>query len=118
MESEKYLEALETSKRLAGVEGIDAILAEHDLDAIIALTTAPAWKIDHVNGDHYLGGSSSLAAVSGYPNITVPVGFVHGLPVGMSIFGARLSEGTLIEIAYAFEQATMHRRPPSADTPE
>lgn len=118
LESEKYLEALETSKRLAGVEGIDAILAEHDLDAIIALTTAPAWKIDHVNGDHYLGGSSSLAAVSGYPNITVPVGFVHGLPVGMSIFGARLSEGTLIEIAYAFEQATMHRRPPSADTPE
>jgi amidase len=114
LDSEKYLQALETSKRLAGAEGIDAILAEHDLDAIIALTTSPAWKIDQVNSDHYLGGSSSLAAVSGYPNITVPVGFVHGLPVGMSVFGAWLSEGTLIEIAYAYEQATMHRRPPPA----
>ena len=114
LESEEYLAALEASKRLAGPEGIDAILAEHDLDAIIALTTSPAWKIDHVNADHYLGGSSSLAAVSGYPNITVPVGFVHGLPVGMSIFGASLAEGKLIEIAYAYEQATMHRRPPAA----
>lgn len=112
LDSKKYQEALETSKRLAGPEGIDKILAEHDLDAIIASTTAPAWKIDHVNGDHYLGGSSSLAAVSGYPNITVPLGFVHGLPVGMSIFGAWLSEGTLIEIAYSFEQATMHRQAP------
>jgi amidase len=68
---------------------------------------------DLVNGDHYIGGSSSQAAVAGYPNITVPAGFVHGLPVGISFMGRAWSEATLIRVAYAFEQATKHRRPPT-----
>ncbi len=83
------------------------------LDAIIAPTGGPAWVIDLVNGDHFGGGSSSLAAVAGYPNITIPAGFVHGLPVGLSFFGRAWSEPTLIRIAYAFEQASMHRQVPT-----
>jgi len=107
-----YLDALEKSKRLAGPEGIDAALAKDHLDALLAPTSGPAWLTDLVDGDHGGGGSSSPAAVAGYPDITVPAGFVHCLPVGMSFFGAKWSEPTLIAIAYAYEQATHARRPP------
>ncbi|MGE3840946.1 MAG: amidase [Vicinamibacterales bacterium] len=107
-----YLRALERCRRLARNQGIDAIMDRHSLHALVAPTAGPAWAIDHVNGDHVVGGSSTPAAVAGYPAITVPAGFVHGLPVGISFFGRSLTEGTLIEIAYAFEQATHHRRPP------
>ncbi len=110
--SEEYLKALEESKRFAGKEGIDAVMAELNLDAIIAQTNGPAWTIDWVNGDHFSGGSSSPAAISGYPNVTVPMGFVHGLPVGISFFGKAWSEPKLLKIAYAFEQATNHRKAP------
>jgi amidase len=110
--TEEYLKALEDSKRFTGKEGIDAVMAEHKLDAIIAQTNGPAWTIDWVNGDHFSGGSSSPAAISGYPNITVPMGFVEGLPVGISFFGKAWSEPVLLKIAYAFEQATLHRKAP------
>ena len=109
---QKYLDALETSKRIAR-EGIDGALREHALDALVAPTNGPAWMIDHVNSDHYSIGSSSLAAVSGYASITVPAGFVFDLPVGVSFIGGPFSEETLIQIAYAYEQATLNRRPPA-----
>lgn len=108
----EYLEALATSRRLARTEGIDATMDRHRLDAIVAPTGGPAWTIDLVNGDHFGGGSSSAAAVAGYPNVTVPAGFVHGLPVGISFFGRAWSEPVLLRVAYAFEQATRHRRAP------
>jgi amidase len=110
--SKEYLDALEKNHRLARTEGIDAIMDKFRLDALIAPTAGPAWTVDLVNGDHDSGGSSNAAAVAGYPNITVPAGFVFGLPVGISFFGRAWSEPTLIKIAYAFEQATHHRRPP------
>ena len=110
--SEEYLNALKDSKRFAGKEGIDKVMEENNLDAIIAETNGPAWNIDWVNGDHYSGGSSSPAAISGYPNITVPMGLIHGLPVGISFFGKAWSEPKLLKIAYAFEQATKHRETP------
>ncbi len=99
-------------RRWAGPEGIDSALRKHRLDALVAPTGSPAWPIDLVNGDHYTGASSSLAAVAGYPNVTVPAGEAHGLPVGISFFGAAWSEQKLIRLAYAYEQATRHRRPP------
>jgi amidase len=110
--SEEYLKALEEAKRFTGKEGIDAVMGNHRLDAIIAPTNGPAWNIDWVNGDHFSGSSSAPAAISGYPNITVPMGFVHGLPAGISIFGRAWSEPTLLKIACAFEQATGHRKAP------
>ena len=112
LNSEEYLEALRNSKLYAGKEGIDKVMEENKLDAIIAQTNGPAWTIDWVNGDHFNGGSSSPAAISGYPNITVPMGFVKSLPVGISFFGKAWSEPTLLRIAYAFEQATKHRKTP------
>ena len=112
LSSEEYLQALEDSKRYAGKEGIDALMDAHNLDAIIAPTNGPTWSIDWVNGDSFTGGSSSPAAISGYPNITVPMGFVEGLPIGLSFFGRAWSEPVLLEIAYAFEQATKHRKAP------
>jgi amidase len=111
LSDEIYLEALEKSKRISQL-AIDEALAEHGLDALIAPTNGPAWLTDHVNGDSFSVGSSSLAAVAGYPNVTVPAGFVSGLPVGVSFIGAANAEKSLIEIAYAFEQATRVRRPP------
>ena len=109
---EAYQAALENSKRAARA-GIDGALKEDELDALIAPTNGPAWMIDHVNGDTFSVGSSSLAAVSGYPNITVPAGFVSGLPIGLSFIGKPWNEKQLIEIAYAFEQATGVRRAPA-----
>jgi amidase len=107
-----YLEA----KRICGLRsrelGIDRVMDSHRLDAIIGPSGSPAWKIDHVLGDHCLGGSASYPAIAGYPNITVPAGFVCGLPVGVSVFGRAFSERSLIGIALAFEQATLIRRKP------
>lgn len=107
----EYLQALEESKRIAR-SGIDGILEEHQLDALIAPTNGPAWLTDHINGDSYNISSSSLPAVSGYPNVTVPAGFVSGLPIGLSFFGTANSEKILIEIAHSFEQLSEIRRPP------
>ena len=92
--------------------GIDKVMNDNGLDAIIAPTGAPAWKTDLVIGDNYIGSSSTPAARSGYPNITVPMGFINELPVNISIFGRAWSEGDLLEIAYAYEQATKHRKEP------
>jgi amidase len=107
-----YRKALETSGRLAREEGLDAVMAEHRLHAIVAPTGAPAWLIDHLNGDHDVGGNSSPAAVAGYPSITVPMGVVSGLPIGISFLGGPWTETALIGYAFAFEHATGHRRPP------
>ncbi len=109
---EAYTKARATSRRLAREEGIDGVMAEHNLDAILAPTGSPAFRIDLVNGDHFLGGSSSFAAVAGYPAITVPVGYAWGLPVGITFFGGAYSEPVLLRLAFAFEQATKVRRPP------
>jgi amidase len=108
----EYKEALAKCKKLAGEEGIDLTLKKHKLDALVAPTNGPAWNIDLINGDHFGGGSSQAAAVSGYPNITIPAGFVHSLPIGISFFAEAFSEEKLINIAYSYEQNTMHRRPP------
>lgn len=108
----EYLEAVAKAKRLAGKEGIDAVMDQHRLDAIIAPTSGPAGTIDYLYGDRGEGGSSSPAAVAGYPSITVPAGQHTGLPIGLSFFGRAWSEGMLIKLAYAFEQHTRARRAP------
>jgi amidase len=108
----EYLDALEKSQRLMRAEGIDALMDKFKLDALVAPTGVPAWLTDLVDGDHDIGGSSTAAAVAGYPNISVPAGLVFGLPVGISFFGRAWSEPTLLKVAYSFEQATEHRRPP------
>jgi len=107
-----YLDALEKDHRLTRKEGIDAVMDKFQLDALVAPTGGPAFLTDLVDGDHDVGGSSTPAAVAGYPNITVPAGFIFGLPVGISFFGRAYSEPTLIKLAYSFEQATRHRRAP------
>ena len=107
-----YRSALARCRRLSRRQGIDALVARHRLDAIVAPTGGPAWTTDHLNGDHFTGGSSTPAAVAGYPAITVPAGAVSGLPFGLSFFGPAWSELKLIGLAYGFEQATKHRRPP------
>jgi amidase len=111
--SNDYRTHLANCRRWAGAEGIDAVIEKHRLDALVAPTVSPAWPIDLVNGDRFLGASSSVAAVAGYPHITVPAGQVFGLPVGVSFFGVAWSEATLIRLAYAFEQTTRHRRAPT-----
>jgi len=108
----EYLDALAKNHQLARTEGIDALMAKHNLDAIVAPTAGPAWLTDFLNGDHAPGGSSNAAAVAGYPNINVIAGFIRGLPVGISFFGRAWSEPTLIKLAYSFEQATKARQPP------
>ncbi len=107
-----YLDAKATAARLAGPEGIDRLLTANYVVALVAPTGGPAWPTDPVNGDHFLGSSSSLAAVSGYPHITVPMGEVRDLPVGLSFFGAKWSEGTLLGLAYAYEQKSQARSAP------
>jgi amidase len=109
----KYRDALETCRRLSRAEGIDAVMATHHVDAIIAPSNGPSWPIDLINGDRYTGGNSSVAAVAGYPSITVPMGFAGPLPLGLSFIGGAWTEGRLIALAYAFEQATKARRAPA-----
>ncbi|MBL9134960.1 MAG: amidase [Verrucomicrobiales bacterium] len=107
-----YLKAREEARRLSRTEGIDAVMDRHQLDALVAPTGGPAWLTDLIHGDRPTGSSSSFAAVSGYPSVTVPGGFFSGLPSGISFFGRANSEAVLLRLAYAFEQVTRHRRPP------
>lgn len=112
LETPAYRDALLNNRRYARAEGIDQVMQQHQLDALVAPTGGPAWLTDFINGDHYGGSFSSPAAVAGYPHITVPAGHVQGLPVGLSFVGAAYSEALLIRMAYSYEQATRHRRAP------
>lgn len=107
-----YLAARATCLRYARTEGIEATMAKHQLDAIVFPSNAPAWPTDHLNGDHVTGGNTSFAAVAGYPSVTVPMGLVHELPVGLSFVGRAWSEAALLKYAYAFEQRVAARRAP------
>jgi len=110
--SKPYLQALSKNHLLTRTQGIDFVMKKNRLDAMIAPTGGPAWPTDWINGDHFTGGYSSASAIAGYPHVTVPAGYVFGLPVGISFFGGAFSEPKLIKIAYAFEQATKARRTP------
>jgi amidase len=110
--SKEYIDALKVCRRMSRKDGIDATMRKNKLDALVAPTDSPAWLTDLIDSDHFLGGSSTLAAVAGYPSITVPAGFVFGLPVGISFFGRAWSEPTLLKYAYAFEQAAHARKAP------
>ncbi|MBM5811901.1 MAG: amidase [Gammaproteobacteria bacterium] len=110
--SPKYQRLHARCRRLARERGLDPSFARYRLDALVAVAGGPAWPIDLVNGDRYTGGGGSYAAVAGYPAITVPAGDLHGLPIGLLFMGRPWSEGRLIELAFAFEQATRARRPP------
>lgn len=112
LNAEDYRVALERIVRISREEGIDRVMDLHDLDAIVAPSGGPAWKTDLINGDNFRVSSSSPAAIAGYPNISVPMGYIDGLPVGISFFGRAWSEPVLLEIAYAFEQTSRVRRPP------
>jgi amidase len=107
-----YVDARALCQKLTRTEGIDAVLVKHKLDAIVGPTGGPAWLTDLVAGDHFGGGTSSPAAVAGYAAITVPMGQVFGLPIGLSFFTRAWGEPTLIKLGYAFEQATKARKPP------
>lgn len=108
-----YTDALATCRRLSRVEGLDKVIDDNRLDAVVAPTGNPAWPIDLVNGDHFLGGCSTPPAVAGYPHVTVPAGFVQGLPVGLSFMGKAGTDAKLVGYAFAYEQATKQRRPPT-----
>src|SRR5262249_34202807 len=111
-----YRTALARNHRQTRALGIDLVMTKYNLDALVAPTGAPAWLIDLVNGDSSVANAdapSSVTSVAGYPHVTVPAGFVRGLPIGISFFGRAWSEPTLIKLAYAYEQATRHRRPPT-----
>jgi amidase len=108
----EYLRIKEEARRLSQEEGIDLVMNQHQLDAIVAPSKRPAWKIDHVHGGLTSGSSAAPAATAGYPNITLPVGSSFGLPVGISFFGRAWSEPTLIRLAFAFEQASLQRSRP------
>jgi amidase len=108
----KYVDELASNLKMSRADGIDATMDKYKLDAIVAPTGGPAWTTDLINGDHFSGASSTPAAVAGYPNINVPAGYSHGLPIGISFFGRAYSEPALIKFAYAYEQATKHRRTP------
>jgi amidase len=109
----KYRDGLAKDLKMSRTDGIDATMNKYKLDAIVAPTGSPAWVTDLLNGDHFSGASSTPAAVAGYPNINVPAGFSHNLPIGISFFGRAYSEPTLIKFAYAYEQASKHRRAPT-----
>ncbi|SFD44610.1 amidase [Massilia yuzhufengensis] len=113
LDAREYREALANDLRYAREEGIDQVLREHRLDALVAPTGGPAWLTDYINGDHYGGSFSTPAAVAGYPHITVPAGYTRGLPVGISFVGTAWTEGALIGMAYAYEQASRRRRAPT-----
>lgn len=113
LSDEKYTSALARSHELSRTLGIDAVMEQHHLDALVAPAYGPAWKIDLVNGDNFAGGSALPAGLAGYPMITVPAGIAHGLPVGLAFIGRAWSEPTLIRLAYAFEQASQARRRPA-----
>ena len=108
-----YRDALARNHRLSRTEGIDAVMDKYRLDALIAPTGNPAWTADLVNGDHFVGSSSTPAAVAGYPTVTVPAGSAFGLPVGISFIGRAWRDDLVLKLAYAYEQATKHRRPPA-----
>jgi amidase len=112
LESDEYREVLDKVLKLSRTQGIDKAISDHNLDAIVAPTGGPAWPIDLINGDHFGGGSSSPAARAGYPNISVPAGYISGLPVGISFFSTAWQEPKLISVAYAYEQARGPRRVP------
>lgn len=112
LSTKEYVDALALMWKATRENGIDKLLKENSLDALIAPTGSPAWKTDLIDGDHFIGGSSSLAAVSGYPSITVPMGFIDELPVGISFFSTAWTESLLLEIAYGYEQSTKHRKAP------
>jgi amidase len=113
LDDKAYREALANNRRYSREEGIDKILKDEKLDALVAPTGGTAWLTDYINGDHYGGSFSSPAAVAGYPHVTVPAGFVAGLPVGISFVGTAWTEASLIGMAYAYEQASLRRRPPA-----
>ncbi len=114
LSDDEYLQAVRTCRRMSRQEGIDATMDKFKLDALVAPTQGPAWLTDLVDGDHFVGGNSTTpAAVAGYPSVTVPAGFICGLPVGLSFFGRPWSEGALLKLAYGFEQATLARKPPA-----
>jgi amidase len=110
--SKEYRAALQKNQRMSRVQGIDFVMRKHRLDALLAPTGGPPWPTDWLNGDHFTGGYSTASAVAGYPHITVPAGYVFGLPIGLSFIGGAYSEPKLIGLAYAFEQATKVRRRP------
>ena len=110
--SKAYRAALQKNHRLSRAQGIDLVMRKHNLDALLAPTGGPAWPTDLLNGDHFTGGYSTASAVAGYPHITVPAGYVFGLPFGLSFFGLPFTEPKLLGLAYAFEQTTKVRRPP------
>jgi amidase len=112
LESNDYMKALALMQKATREDGIDKVMNTYKLDAIMAPTGSPAWKTDLTLGDHFVGGSSSLAAISGYPAITVPMGFINELPVGVTFFGRAWSEALLIQIAYSYEQGTKFRKAP------
>ncbi|MEK6782239.1 MAG: amidase [Bacteroidota bacterium] len=112
LKAKEYREALTTMLKASRENGIDKLLKENSLDALMAPTGSPAWKTDLIDGDHFMGGSSSLAAISGYPSITVPMGFIDELPVGVSFFSTAWTEPMLLEIAFSYEQSTKHRKAP------
>ena len=113
LDNKEYLEALATCRLYSRAEGIDKIMAEQSLDALVAPSNGPTWITDFIKGDNSSGGFSQPAAVAGYPHITVPAGYVAGLPIGISFVAGAFAEGRLIKYAYAFEQATKHRRAPT-----
>jgi amidase len=112
LDTKEYLDALALNHQLSRAEGIDFVMDKWKLDALVAPTGGPAWITDLINGDRVAGGSSSAAAVAGYPNINVTAGSLWGLPVGISFFGRAWSEPTLLKIAYSFEQLSKARQKP------
>lgn len=114
LDAAEYKQAVRTIQRATRDDGIDAVMQQHRLDALIAPTQGAAWLIDHIRGDRFDGGDSAgTAAIAGYPDISVPMGLVAGLPVGVSFFGRAWSEPTLLKIAYAYEQRSKRREPPT-----